>query len=78
MNLNINRCFIENKRRYGSSSVFYISSSINVHNIDADISSSNNNFLDGNDFNKYFRNNKENKDNEVVFSLHVTPTDYLF
>jgi len=69
LNLNINRCFIENKRRDRSSLVFYISSSsINVHNIDADISNSNNNFLDGNDFNEYFRNHEENKGNEAVFS----------
>jgi hypothetical protein len=69
LNLNINRCFIENKRRDRSLSVLYISSSsINVHNIDADISSSNNIFLDGNDFNEYFRNNEENKGNEAVFS----------
>jgi hypothetical protein len=32
--------------------LYISSSSINVHNIDADISSSNNIFLDGNDSNK--------------------------
>jgi hypothetical protein len=72
MNWNINRCFRENKRRDKLSSVFYISStSINVHNIDADINSSSNNFLDDNDFNEYFRNNKENKGNETVFSYII-------
>jgi O-phosphoseryl-tRNA(Cys) synthetase len=78
LNLNINRCFRKNKRRDKSSSVFYIgNSSINVQNIDADISSSNNNFLDGNDFNEYFRNNKENKGNETVFS-YMTHQQIVF
>jgi len=54
------------------------SSSTNVHNIGAGISSSSNNPLDGNDFDECFRNNKEDKGNEVMFSLHDTPTDCLF
>ena len=54
------------------------SSSTNVHNIGAGISSSSNNPLDGNDFDECFRNNKEDKVNEVMFSLHDTPTDCLF
>jgi hypothetical protein len=72
LNLNINRCFRENKRRDKLSSVFYISSgSINVHNIDADINSNNNNFLDGNDCNEYFRNNEENKGNVLYYIVKL-------
>jgi len=54
------------------------SSSTNVHNIDAGTSSSNNNPLDGNDCDDYFRNDEGDKGNEGVFSLHDTPTDCLF
>jgi len=54
------------------------SSSTNVSNIGAGTSSSSNNPLDGNDFDDCFRNNERDKDNEGVFSLHDTPTDYLF
>jgi len=35
-------------------------------------------FLEGINFNEYFRNNEKNKGNEAVLSLHDTPTDYLF
>jgi hypothetical protein len=51
---------------------------LNINRYDANISSSSNNFLDDNDFNEYFKNNEENKGNEAVFSLHDTPTGYLF
>jgi hypothetical protein len=54
------------------------SSSTNVSNIGAGTSSSSNNPLDGNDFDDCFRNNERDKDNEGMFSLHDTPTDYLF
>jgi len=54
------------------------SSSTNVHNIGAGTSSSSNNPLDGNDFDECFRNNEEDKGNEIVFSLHNAPTDCLF
>jgi len=52
-------------------------SSINVHNIDVGISSNSNNHLDDKDFDECFRNNEEDKVNEVGFSLHDTPTDCL-
>ena len=52
-------------------------SSTNVHNIGAGTSSSSNNPLNGNDFDECFRNNEEDKGNEVVFSLHDAPTDCL-
>jgi len=35
-------------------------------------------FLEGINFNEYFRNNEENKSNDAVLSLHDTPTDCLF
>jgi hypothetical protein len=54
------------------------SSSTNVHNIGVNTSSSSNNPLYGNDFDECFRNNKKDKDNEVVLSLHEIPTNYLF
>jgi hypothetical protein len=54
------------------------SSNTNVHNIGVNTSSSNNNPLDGNDFDECFRNNEEDKGNEVVFSLYDTPTNCLF
>jgi hypothetical protein len=54
------------------------SSSINIHNIDVDTSSSTNKPVDDNDLDEYVRNNKEDEDNEVDFSLHDTPIDYLF
>jgi hypothetical protein len=41
-------------------------------------SSSNNNPLDGNDFDDCFRNNEGDKGSKGVFSLHNTPTDCLF
>ena len=43
------------------------SSNTNVHNIGVNTSSSNNNPLDGNDFDECFRNNEEDKGNEVDF-----------
>jgi hypothetical protein len=54
------------------------SSSTNVHNIGVGTNSSSNNPLNSNDFAKCFRNNEEDNGNEAVFSLHDTPTDYLF
>jgi hypothetical protein len=54
------------------------SRSTNVHNIGAGTISSNNNPLDGNNFDECFRNNEEDICNETVFSLHNTPIDYLF
>ena len=53
-------------------------SSINVQNIGVDSSSSTNNSLDGNDVDEYLRNNEEDEVNNVGFSLHDTPSDYLF
>jgi len=37
-----------------------------------------NNHLDDKDFDECFRNNEEDKGNEAGFSLHDTPTDFLF
>jgi len=54
------------------------SCSTNVHNIGAGTSSSSHNPLDGNDFDECFRNNEEDKGNEVVFGLHNALTDCLF
>jgi hypothetical protein len=51
--------------------------STNVHIIGAGTSSSSNNPLNGNDFDECFRNNEEDKGNEVVFSLHDAPTNCL-
>jgi hypothetical protein len=54
------------------------SSSTNVSNIGAGTSSNTNVPLYGNDFDDCFRNNEGDKVNEGEFSLHDTPTDYLF
>jgi len=54
------------------------SSITNIHNIGVGIDSSNNNSLDGNDLDEYFKKNKKDKDNEADFNLHDTPTNYLF
>jgi hypothetical protein len=54
------------------------SSSINIHNIDVGTSSSTNKPVDDNDLDEYLRNNKEDEDNKVDFSLHETPINYLF
>jgi len=54
------------------------SSITNIHNIGVGIGSSNNNSLDGNDLDEYFKKNKEDKDNKADFNLHDTPIDYLF
>jgi len=41
-------------------------------------SSDTNNSLDGNEIDECLRNNEENEGNEASFSLHDTPTDFLF
>jgi len=54
------------------------SSSTNAHNIGVGTSSDTNNPLDANDIDECLRNNEEDKGNEASFSLHDTPTNYLF
>jgi len=54
------------------------SSSTNAHNIGVGTSSYTNNPLDANNIDECLRNNEEDEGNEAGFSLHDTPTDYLF
>ena len=58
--------------------VLVLSRSTNVHNIGVGTSSDTNNPLDANDIDECLRNNEEDKGNEASFSLHDTPTNYLF
>jgi hypothetical protein len=50
----------------------------NIDNIGVGTSSDNNNPLNDNNISECSRNNEEDDDNETIFSVHDTPTNYLF
>ena len=50
----------------------------NIDKIDVGTSSDTNNPLDDDKIDECLRNNKEDEDNKTSFSLHNTPTNYLF
>jgi hypothetical protein len=50
----------------------------NIDNIGVGISSDNNSSLNDNNISECSRNNEEDDDNETIFSVHDTPTNYLF
>ena len=54
------------------------SDNTNVYNIDIGTTTSSNNSLGDNDFDECFRNTNVDENNEINFSLHDKPTNYLF
>ena len=50
----------------------------NIDNIGVGTSSDNNSPLNDNNISECSRNNEEDDDNETIFSIHDTPTNYLF